>query len=353
MSISENVFFYMSVRTDGAAVQRKSISYSNLGKCFSCGFIVGMKSSPFDRYYIPSELVKYESMGGLEACYLMQGAITTPQEEKPTKEDEAIKDKLIKATKKGCILFTKPQKEMYDFLNSDCGYREYALGIEKRLRDLRKDATNNKPPAKQEKTQPDKQAISKPVKPRPEAPKRDYEKELLAKDSIIEELKKKLEKAQSENESLEQRLEERETDAFDKDNRIQELEDEGEEKGKAIEEANKKVEKMGEDVKALRAEIERLNKTLEAYKQRENAYFDTVRKAENTNKARDNFKKNWVGKGKQATIAKKEGALIQSLRAQGMTIENIASILGHSPTTISKVLKDIGDPKPKKSKRNR
>ncbi len=111
------------------------------------------------------------------------------------------------------------------------------------------------------------------------------------------------------------------------------------------------MEKMSEQIKSLKASEENLRQELESlkaqYKELETKYNEDKGKV-----ARENFKKNWVGRGKQAVIAKKEGDNILRLRSLGYTIEKIAECLDHSPTTIRKIIKELGDTKPRKKSKS-
>ncbi len=101
-----------------------------------------------------------------------------------------------------------------------------------------------------------------------------------------------------------------------------------------------KMETMSEQIKSLKASEENLRQEIEELKQKLSVYQSKEKEhSERVQRARDNFKKNWVGKGRQHKIhGHKEEEIILSLRNKGLTIKEIAESLGRSPTTISKIL---------------
>ena len=332
-SKSESKFFYMGVKTEGASVQRKTIEANQVPLYFSCGFIVGEKSSKFDRYYIPGKLVNTMYLGPLSVDCLCEKVMEKPLEEEPSKRDLETKAKLIAYTEKkgknsGCLLFIKSQKDMYSFLNSnDCTYYTYALKLNNSLNKQQTEQPQAPKPQVAPKPLEIKQAPDNKV----ELEKKDKElaeknKQIAEKDKELAELKEKLDKAND-------AISEKETDLFNRDNEIDTLKAE--------------VETMSEQNNSYKASEENLRQELESlkaqYKELETKYNEDKGKI-----ARENFKKHYVGRGKHPVIAKKEGATILNLRSQGLSIETIASYLNHSPTTIRKIIKELGDTKPRR-----
>jgi len=395
-SKSESKFFYMGVKTEGASVQRKTIEANQVPLYFSCGFIVGEKSSKFDRYYIPGKLVNTMYLGPLSVDCLCEKVMEKPLEEEPSKRDLETKAKLIAYTEKkgknsGCLLFIKSQKDMYSFLNSnDCTYYTYALKLNNSL---------NKPQTEQPQA-PKPQVAPKPLEIK-QAPDNKVElekkdKELAEKNKQIAEKDKELEKKDRELADKDKELADKDKELAEKNKRIADKDKELAEKNKQIADKDKelaeknkqiaekdkelaelkeKLDKANDaiseketdlfnrdnEIDTLKAEVETMSEQNNSYKASEEnlrqeleslkAQYKELETKYNEDKgkiARENFKKHYVGRGKHPVIAKKEGATILNLRSQGLSIETIASYLNHSPTTIRKIIKELGDTKPRR-----
>ena len=352
MANSESKFFYVGALTEGSSMQRKTIESNKVIDYFKRGYIVGIKATPYDRYYVPSELTSIETMGPLKVTYLCGKAIEESQDEKASQRDISNKEKLgtisRKSGRRGCELFIKSQSFMYSFLNSpDCEYSQYV----QKLSSTTKSAT----------AQQAVKQTTPPLKPQPQnsvpeaKPQRDYEGELKEKDKRIIQLQTELRKAEEDKRALDDSVSDKETELLERDTKIEDLET--------------KVETMGGQIESMRTEIERYKKLQAAYAEKERECINiksSLTDLEEQNrslleklslyeeeknrkqKAKEEFKEKYVGKGKKAVIKKREGENIRLLRQEGYTIEAIAVLLGHSPTTISKILKELDIKKPSK-----
>jgi hypothetical protein len=63
--------------------------------------------------------------------------------------------------------------------------------------------------------------------------------------------------------------------------------------------------------------------------------------------------KKWKGSGKKDTATKRYGDVVASLTKQGLSIRNIAKLIGKSTKTVQKVQKELGITNPKRKARRK
>ena len=97
------------------------------------------------------------------------------------------------------------------------------------------------------------------------------------------------------------------------------------------------IERQKAELERQKSEIEELRKQLKEYQDKEREHNERVAQA------RENFKKNWVGKGRQPSIrGKDKEKMIIKMRESGVKVKDIAAYMGYSKTTIMTILKANG-----------
>lgn len=328
----------------GETVEHKTITNGkDLIEMYGMGFIVGEKLGNNGVYYFPPSLVQIDPTK--EAIYICKRMFKYKPHEEPlsgilsnsvaVRSDSSVmlnvlnKLKMSEYTKKlhqeidnqelkteESITLTEHKKMMQE-------QRDKYVKTLRRLTKQRDDDVKKIKTKYQKEIDDVKTELTEAQQQEIEKIKTDYEKQ-------IQDLKSLIKKKEGELDAAIRNYNYLDKDRIDLEEKIQGMERDREmtnQKYKA------EADRMQAAIDRKTKEIELLKQQLSLYQKKEREHADRVARA------RENFKKNWLGKGRQPKIhGHKEEEIIISLRKQGMTIKEIAASLKRSPTTISHIL---------------
>ena len=370
----EQKTFILDART-GNALEHKTATVSEMKKAYNSGLIVGVEKDNVRQYIIPAELCKNANddtvlvngvatgKRGRKAKNLERDfpnhiiIITTLSEaystilaylnetsmvfySKKLYELDAKIEARIKAEKAAALAKQKKEYEgeiakLKEEIDANKGTAGAITALESNLDELQKKYDAAKKDLKN-KTALLKTAEETSKELETKGKKAEAEKEKISED--LEALKLKYDKRGETVKDLQQvildlRQEKAKliADQMQKDKEIEGL--------KA--EIEQKTQKHKSEQKEKEEKIDLLSSKVSTYEAKEKKHKDNIKRA------REEFKQNWVGKGRQPSIKgkDKEQVIIQ-MRNDGVKIMDIAKYIGCSKVTVSTILKANGMTRP-------